>query len=88
VSIDSSEGTFNLTGTCDTVSVSGSKNTITIESSKTVVVDGGRNVMQIVASDKVTVNGAGNTVTFRKGLSGKTPAVTAIGDNNTLVQEH
>ena len=87
-SINASDETFTLTGTCETVFVNGASNKITIEASKTVVVDGARNVMKIVASDKVIVNGAGNTVRFKKGLTGKTSAVTAIGDNNTLIQEN
>jgi hypothetical protein len=86
-SIDSSNGRFSLTGACDIVFVNGSNNNVTIQSSKTVVVDGEKNAMDINASDKVTVNGRGNLIKAKKGLTGKTSAVAAIGDENIVVQE-
>ncbi|HEU0035352.1 MAG TPA: DUF3060 domain-containing protein [Kofleriaceae bacterium] len=88
VSINSSGGTFTLTGTCDLVSVNGADNKVTVEGAKKVSVNGSTNAVDIGAADRISVNGSDNKVTYKKSLAGGKPKVSSLGTGNkvTLVK--
>jgi hypothetical protein len=87
VSIDTSDGTFKFTNTCERILINGGNNKVTIEAAKRIDVDGGKNVIEVGAADMIRIKGVGNTTKFKnKGVTRKTPDVGAIGDNNSLVQ--
>ena len=87
VAVNGSGGNFTFTGTCESVTVTGEANKLTIESVKSIRVDGAKNSLQIGAVDRISVNGSDNTVKYRKGLPGPSPyAATASGNNNVVEQ--
>ena len=86
VSIDTSDGTFKLTGTCERVLISGGNNKVTIEATKRIDINGAKNVVEVDAVDVIRVNSSGNTINYKKGLTRKTPDVVAVGDNNSIIQ--
>jgi hypothetical protein len=88
VSIDASDGTFKLTGTCERMLISGGNNKVTIEAAKRIDINGAKNVVEVDAVDVIRVNSSGNTINYKKGLTRKTPDVVAVGDNNSIIQSN
>jgi uncharacterized protein (DUF2345 family) len=85
-SVEADNGTVKFTGTCDSVLVKGSGNTLSLEAAKRIEVTGPRNVIEVAAVDFARLHSAGNTFRYRRGLTRRAPDVVAIGDNNSLVQ--
>jgi DUF3060 family protein len=86
-SIATSDATFKLTSTCERILVKGENNKLTIEAAKRIDVDGAKNIIEVGAADMIRITGAGNTIRYRKkGITKQSPAVEAIGDNNSLIQ--
>jgi len=86
-SIASSDAAFKLTSTCERILVKGGNNKITIEAAKRIDVNGAKNVIEVGAADTIRITGVGNTIRYRKkGITKQSPAVEAIGDNNSLIQ--
>ena len=86
VSIDTSDETFKITSTCERVLVKGGNNKITIEAAKRIDINGAKNVVEVGAVDTIRVNSSGNTINYKKTLSGKRSDIVAIGDNNSIIQ--
>jgi uncharacterized protein (DUF2345 family) len=85
-SVEADNGTVKFTGTCDSVLVKGSGNTLSLEAAKRIEVTGPRNVIEVAAVDFARLHSAGNTFRYRRGQTRPAPDVVAIGDNNSLVQ--
>jgi hypothetical protein len=85
-SVEADNGAFKFTGTCDSVLVKGSGNTLSLEAAKRIEVTGPRNVIEVAAVDFARLHSVGNTFKYRRGLTRPAPDVVAIGDNNSLVQ--
>ena len=71
ISIDASDGTFKLTGTCERMLISGGNNRVTIEATKRIDINGANNVVEVDAVDVIRVNSSGNTINYKKGLAEK-----------------
>jgi len=85
-SVEADNGTFTFAGTCESVLVKGSGNTLRLAAAKRIEVTGPRNVIEVAAVDYARLHSAGNTFKYRRGLTRRTADVAAIGDNNSLVQ--
>ncbi|MBS1122173.1 MAG: hypothetical protein H6Q90_4401 [Deltaproteobacteria bacterium] len=86
VSVNSSNGTFVFTGTCDKISINGSTIKATIESISKLSINGAGNTIDITAVDKLSVNGSSNTVTYKKALTGKKPKISKLGTGNKITK--
>lgn len=85
-SVEADNGTFAFAGTCESVLVKGSGNTLRLEAAKRIEVTGPRNAIEVAAVDFARLHSAGNIFKYRRGLTRARPDVVAIGDNNSLVQ--
>ena len=86
-SIATSDAAFRLTGMCERILVKGGNNKLTIEAAKRIDVAGAKNIIDVGAADVIRITGVGNTIRYRKkGITKQSPAVEAIGDNNSLIQ--
>lgn len=86
VTINDGDGSYKFVGTCARIAVMGGENKLSIEAVKDLAVTGGENTIAVDAADKIAVTGSGNKVTYRKGLSGAKPRISAIGTDNTISQ--
>lgn len=86
VTVAGREQEVTVTGPCSIVTITGSKNKIVIASAKSVDIDGPENQVSVAAADAIQVKSTGNSVQFSKGLTIRSPAVIALGDDNQLVQ--
>jgi Protein of unknown function (DUF3060) len=84
VSISGSSSTFTLTGACTTVSIAGSSNKVTIESSEKVAVTGSTNEVSVDATNKISVLGTSNKVAWKKAIKGKKPKISSTGVGNKV----
>jgi Protein of unknown function (DUF3060) len=78
--------TITLTGSCESVEVSGGDNTITIEAASALTIAGYWNTVDVTTIGSITVDGGDNTVNWVEGLDGGTPKITAADDFNTIVR--
>jgi hypothetical protein len=78
--------TIKFVGACDKITVTTGKNTLQIDSVKTLSLDGGRNTIEIGAVDAIVLGGAENNVTYKKGVTGAKPKISGAGANNKVVQ--
>lgn len=86
VSIVGASGTFTLTGACTQVSIDGSSNKVTIQSSDKVSISGSMNEVFVAAANKIAVVGSVNTVSWKKGLKNAKPKVSNVGSGNKISQ--
>lgn len=84
LSITDGGGRYQLTGTCDEVSVVGGNNTIAAENIKKLSVAGSDNDIAVGAVDKISILGSGNKVSYRKGLSRPAPKIGDLGSDNKV----
>jgi len=85
-SITGAGGTYFVAGACDKVAITGSGNTVTIESTKAVAITGAKNTVVVTKTDKIGITGAGNSVTWGSGLTTKAPKVAKTGKGNTVAK--
>jgi hypothetical protein len=85
ISIQSGEGAFTFTGTCDKIAVNGGNNKLTIESVKKLAIVGDGNTAAIERADKIGVTGSNNAVSYKGTVSGKgKTAVGSVGLGNKI----
>lgn len=87
VTFGGSSNTIAVTGTCKSVVLQGSSNSLTVEASTKVVIEGSANVAAIVATDAIKVSGSGNEATWEKGIKRKKPTVSRSGVNNKIAKK-
>ena len=79
--------TIALSGTCETVVISGSGNTIKgAWGATTLTVSGSDNTIWIHDLDKLSVSGDRNTIEFSDGHTTKTPEVSDSGKGNQITK--
>jgi hypothetical protein len=84
VAIQSSSGTYTLTGTCTKVAISGASNQVSIAAAEKVSIAGSSNEVTIGAADKIAVVGSSNQVRWKKGLKGPKAKVSNVGTQNKI----
>ncbi len=77
-------GTITATGACTSIGVAGNRNTVTAESAVAVEVTGTENTVKVTAVDKISTPGDRNKVSYSKSITAKTPAVSNLGNDNTI----
>lgn len=82
VRISGNSNTFTLQGTCESVQVSGNKNTVKGDGAKQVMLSGNDNTIQLASIASVMVSGDRNAVTYKK----TKPTVADQGSKNTVTQ--
>lgn len=80
VRVSGNSNTFTLKGTCESVQVSGNKNTVKGDGAKQVMLSGNDNAISLSSITSVMVSGDRNTV----GYKGKKPTVADQGNKNTV----
>lgn len=84
--IDASDGVFTLTGLCGRIEIRGRNNKLTISAAKVIDISGPNNTLLIDAVDRLTATSSGNSIIYKRGLSGPRASITTIGDNNIITQ--
>jgi hypothetical protein len=84
VSVNSSAAKATFTGTCDKISLNGSKLSVTIESVRKLSINGASNTVDIGGVDKLAVNGSDNKVSYKKSVEGGKPKVVTTGAGNKI----
>jgi hypothetical protein len=84
VSIGNGMGTYTFKGACESISVGGGMNTLTIESVDTLEIGGAKNKVETVGT--VNVTGAMNTIAWKKAKTGDKPTLKGQPDKNTITQ--
>lgn len=85
VTITHGNGKYTFKGACKDITVNGGHNTLTVETVATLTVNGSSNTITSDSLDTVTVTGSDNKVTWKKSAAaGGKPAVTSLGQNNTV----
>jgi hypothetical protein len=88
VTIQSGEGTFTFTGTCDKITVNGGGNKVTIENVKKLAIVGAGNTVDIGGADKIAVTGSNNKVDYKGTVTGKgKTTVASIGTGNKITKK-
>jgi DUF3060 family protein len=85
VTITQSKKTFGFHGECKKITITGSKNVVSIESVDKLVVGGTDNLVDVDAVDNIATGGARNSVTYAKAKTGDKPKVTKGGSGNKVV---
>jgi hypothetical protein len=83
VNIAGNKANVTLTGTCDSVNVSGNEATVK-GSALHVMVSGNDNTLALDASDHIMVSGNKNTITYKKPAKAKKTAVMNSGTDNKV----
>jgi len=87
VMINTGDGDFTFTGTCDLIAINGGDNKVTIENVKQLSVNGSTNKVTVGAAEKIQVNGSDNSVSYKTGPGGKgKPKVGSLGTGNKITQ--
>lgn len=86
VSINHGKGTYTFTGKCTQISVNGGDNKLTVESVESLDVNGSTNTIAVDAVGTLNVNGSSNKITWKRGVKGDKPSVTALGSGNAISQ--
>lgn len=84
-SIMGNDNTLTLKG-CVKVSVMGNTNKLTLEGCKTLQVMGNDNTVAAGVVSSISTTGNDNTVTYKVPPKGKKPAISNLGNNNTVSQ--
>ena len=77
--------TANLTGTCESVKVTGNHEAVN-GSVANAFVAGNHNTLTLDGVDNISVSGSHNTVTHKKSLAKKATSVSNNGKGNTITQ--
>lgn len=77
--------TVTLVGTCAQVSVLGNQGTVRGSATRFTVA-GNRNTVTADGADAIAISGNGNTVTYKRGLARKQPAVSNVGKSNRVTR--
>jgi Protein of unknown function (DUF3060) len=77
--------TANLTGTCESVKVTGNHETVN-GSMTNAFVAGNHNTLALDGVDNISVAGSHNTITHKKPLAKKKTNVSNLGKGNTITQ--
>lgn len=77
--------TVKLSGTCESVKVTGNHETVN-GSVTNAFVAGNHNTLTLDAVDTISVSGSNNTVTHKKPIAKKKTTVSNLGKNNTITQ--
>ncbi len=80
VRISGNNNTFTLKGTCESVQVSGNKNTVKGDGAKQVMLSGNDNTITLASIASVMVSGDRNTVSYKK----TKPTVADQGTGNKV----
>jgi hypothetical protein len=80
VRVSGNSNTFTLTGTCESVQISGNKNTVKGDGAKHVMLSGNDNTIHLSSIDSVMVSGDRNSISYKK----KKPTVADQGKKNTV----
>jgi hypothetical protein len=86
VTIMGNKNTFTFTGTCTKVNVQGNDNTVTVASTKLLLVQGNKNTVTADATDEIRAQGNENTITWKKPIDEKQPKITDMGKTNKIDQ--
>jgi hypothetical protein len=86
VSVNSSGAKATFTGTCDKISLNGSKLAVTIENVRKLSINGASNTVDIGGVDKLAVNGSANTVNYKQSVAGGKPKVVTTGAGNKVTR--
>jgi len=86
VSINSSNGDFTFTGTCERISVNGSMIKVAIEAAKKITINGSKNTVAVDAADRISVNGTSNAVTYKRAIKGAKPKISKTGIGNKVAK--
>lgn len=85
VSLVGNHITVTLTGTCESVKVTGNHETV-IGSVTKAFVAGNHNTLNLDGVDQISVAGNHNTATYKKPLAKKKTSVSNLGKGNTITQ--
>jgi hypothetical protein len=84
VRIVMSKGTFGFIGECKRISVTGSKNVLSVASVGKIAITGADNMVDIEEVDAIAVSGARNHVSWQKAKTGDKPKVAKSGSGNSV----
>jgi hypothetical protein len=84
LTVNGSNVTVELTGTCAQVTLNGNQITLNGSAQK-VSVNGNNNTLAIGTVDALALQGNNNTVTWKSGVHGA-PKVSNLGSGNTITQ--
>ncbi len=88
VSLQTGDGTFTFTGTCEKIVVNGANNKLTIENVKKLAIVGDSNTIDIQGADKIAATGSGNTISYKGTTTGKgKTAVASVGSGNKITKK-
>lgn len=87
VNINSSAGSFTLTGACKTVNVNGADNKLTIASVGELNINGSTNTIDTEELGGANATGSGNKVTYVKAQKGTKPTWRAVGTGQSLTKK-
>jgi len=79
VRISTNKGTFGLLGECKSVSVSGTKNAVSIASVTKLAVSGSDNVVEVDEAGAINASGIRNAVKWKKAKTGDKPKISKSG---------
>ena len=85
ITISQSKKTFGFHGQCKKITITGSKNVVSIESVDKLVVGGTDNLVEVDEVDNIATSGARNSVTYKKAKTGDKPKITKSGSNKVIV---
>jgi hypothetical protein len=80
-SIATDKGEYKITGTCEKVTITGSQNMVTVETTKNLAITGGKNEVLVDKVDKIAITGTTNRVTYKMGVTGAAPKTAAAQGN-------
>lgn len=84
VAVVGSSNEITLTGECTKLAISGSSNKVTAATVAKIAITGSTNEVNVDAVDKVALTGSDNKVTYKKGVTRKTPKVAKLGTGNAV----
>lgn len=84
VTIMQSKKTFGFHGACKKITITGSKNVVSIESVDKLVVGGTDNLVSVEEVDAIATGGARNNVSYKKAKTGDKPKLTKGGSGNKI----
>jgi hypothetical protein len=87
VNVSGNENTFNLTGVCTSVNLSGNNNTVT-GSVKQVKISGNENKLTLEQVDSILISGDNNSLTYKKTVDAKKKKVGVLnsGEGNKVAK--
>ncbi len=77
------DGSFTVTGTCDSISISGNHNKLKIESVKTLSISGNENTAEPAAVATIATSGNDNRVSYKTSTATKTKVLNT-GNGNKI----